>query len=298
MGQRPPPSQLAAGVYALPTQVARRQPVAVDQGRHAPLPLQVPSKEQSPFAGLLATQRCFGSACPSGTAEQVPTLPVTLQLAHRPPESASLQAELQQTPSVQKPLLHWSALVQAAPFGLRPHELFSQVLGGTQSASDLQVVRHALLAQMKLPQETSAGATQAPLPSQLEPGCSVVEPPQLGGLQGVELSKKAHSPPRHAPVVPQPPLGDWAHFSWGSGLPSATAMHNPMLPARLHALHASSQRELQQTPCAQKPERQSMSELHSAPSGCLPHLLSLQVLGGTQSVSLVQLRRQVLPLHT
>ena len=60
-GQLPPPSQLTAGVKTLPAQLALRQPVAVDQGLHAPLPLQLPSFEQSPPAGLLATHRCLGS---------------------------------------------------------------------------------------------------------------------------------------------------------------------------------------------------------------------------------------------
>lgn len=63
-------------------------------------------------------------------------------------------------------------------------------------------------------------------------------------------------------------------------------------------MHASSQRALQQTPWAQIPEKQSMSELHSAPFGPLPHEWFLQVLGGTQSESFEQLVRQVLPLHT
>jgi len=90
----------------LPEHVDWRQPVVADHGLHAPLPLQVPSLEQSPFAAALALQRCFGSAWPLGTAEQVPTFPDTLQLMHRLAVVASLQAESQQTPSVQKPLLH------------------------------------------------------------------------------------------------------------------------------------------------------------------------------------------------
>jgi hypothetical protein len=61
-GQLPAPSQLAAGVKVLPLQLALRQPVAVDQALQAPLPLQVPSFEQSPDAASLATQRCLGSA--------------------------------------------------------------------------------------------------------------------------------------------------------------------------------------------------------------------------------------------
>ncbi len=69
--------------------------------------------------------------------------------------------------------------------GLRPQELFAQVLGGMQSVSLVQVERQALLLQMKLPQEESAGVTQEPLPSQWEVGCSDVDVAQLAGLQGV-----------------------------------------------------------------------------------------------------------------
>jgi len=213
MGQRPLPSQLAAGVYALPTQVARRQPVAVDQGRHAPLPLQVPSKEQSPLAGLLATQRCFGSACPSGTAEQVPTLPVTLQLAHRPPVGVSLQAELQQTPSVQKPLLHCVPVVQVAPLALRPQEWFTQVVGDRQSLSVAQATRQLLLRQVKVPQDTTAGVTQLPMPSQVDAGVRDEMFTQLAALQVVPLATYAQVPHQHAPVVPQVALSVTRHFS-------------------------------------------------------------------------------------
>lgn len=61
-GQFPWPSQLTAGVNVLPVQLAMRQPTQGSQGRHPPLPLHVPSLEQLPLAGLLAAQRCFGSA--------------------------------------------------------------------------------------------------------------------------------------------------------------------------------------------------------------------------------------------
>jgi hypothetical protein len=106
--QWPEPSQLATGVKALPGlgQLALRQPVLAGQGRHAPLPLHVPSVEQSPAAGLLAVHLCLGSDCPFPTNEHFPTLPATLQLMQRPPVEASEQALLQHTPSVQKPLSH------------------------------------------------------------------------------------------------------------------------------------------------------------------------------------------------
>ncbi len=74
-------------------------------------------------------------------------------------------------------------------------------------------------------------------------------------------------------------------------------MQKPTRPGRLQALQESLQAELQHTPWAQKPERHSMPELHSAAQGALPHELLMQVLGGAQSESLEQLLRQVVPLH-
>lgn len=101
--QLPFPSQLAAVVSVLPLQLACRQPVAVDHGRHAPAPLQVPSFPQFPADGLVARQRPLGSPPPETTGEQVPTLPETLQLRQSPAApAASVHAESQHTPSVQK----------------------------------------------------------------------------------------------------------------------------------------------------------------------------------------------------
>ena len=109
-------SQFAAAVKVLPEQLAKRHPVLVDHVAHAPAPLHVPLLEQSPLAGSLALQRDFGSLPPAGTGEQVPSLPFTLQLWHRLPDEASVHAELQHTPSVQKPLAHSVPLVHALPF--------------------------------------------------------------------------------------------------------------------------------------------------------------------------------------
>jgi hypothetical protein len=99
---------------------------------------------------------------------------------------ASAHALSQHTPSVQKPLWHWLALVQAAPFTLRPHELLTQVLGGTQSCASVagvQVVLQAPAAQVKVPQDCTAGVAQAPLPSQVEVGVTDDGPAHAAGLQ-------------------------------------------------------------------------------------------------------------------
>jgi hypothetical protein len=143
-GQLPFPSQYAAAVKTPAVQLALRQPLLVGQRPHAPAPSQVPVLEQSPLLRSLALQRAFGSAPPDETIEQVPTLPETLQLLHRPPVEASLHALSQQTPSVQNVLAHWLPAVQAAPLGLRPHEPLMHALGAMQSLSVLQGTTQAL----------------------------------------------------------------------------------------------------------------------------------------------------------
>lgn len=160
--QFPAPSQVAAGLKVLPEQLACWHPVLVDHGLQAPLPLQVPSFEQSPAAALLATHRCLGSGPPPRTGEQVPTFPDTLQLIHKPPWAAAPQAESQHTPSVQMPVPQSAPTVQTAPFGLSPHALFTHVLGATQSLSRLQLDRQAEPLQTKVPHDTSGGVTQRP----------------------------------------------------------------------------------------------------------------------------------------
>jgi hypothetical protein len=137
-GQLPLPVQLVVLVGVLPVQLWARQPMLVSQKSHLPAPSQVPFRPQLLWA--LARQRALGSAPPSGTGEQVPTLPVTLQLWHVP-VVASVQAVLQQTPSVQNPLRHWSALEQLAPFDFLPHDPFTHTLPAAQWASVVQLLR-------------------------------------------------------------------------------------------------------------------------------------------------------------
>lgn len=209
-GHTPLPSQLAAGANVLAVQVAPRQPVAVDHGRQAPAPLHVPSFAQFPLAALVAIQRAFRSEPPAATAEQVPILPATLQLMHNP-VVASLQAVLQQTPSVQKLLAHWVPVEQAAPAGFKPHELLTQVFGGTQSASSVQVFLHAPVAQMNVPHDWLAGVVHTPRPLHVDTGVADDVVAQTAALQLVPLVTNAHSPEVHRPVVPQVAVAVTAH---------------------------------------------------------------------------------------
>jgi hypothetical protein len=84
--------------------------------------------------------------------------------------ASSLQALSQHTPSVQCPLTHWPEAVQAAPIDFKPHDPRRQVLGETQSVSELQADLQAAPPQVKVPHEMLAGVTQVPAPSQAEAG--------------------------------------------------------------------------------------------------------------------------------
>lgn len=161
--------------------------------------------------------------------------------------------------------------MQAVPRDFKPQELPTQVLGGTQSASEAQLALQALPLHMKLPQLRLSGVIQAPAPSQVEAGVWDELEAQAAGLQLLPLSKNPHAPPLHAPVVPQVEGALTLHLAWGSGAPSLTAAHRPSEPARLQAMQAPEQAWLQHTPWAQFPDRHSPPALHAAPLGFNPH---------------------------
>lgn len=289
-------------------QLSLRQPVDADQGWHFPAPSQVPALLQSPLAGLLAAQRPLESEVPAGTLVHVPaaTVGVPLQVLHNPPELASAQALLQQTPSVQKPLWHWLALEQVAPFTLRPHDPFTQVAGGTQSlasVADVQLILHAPFSQTNPPHGWLDGVRQPPLPSQVEAGVTeddgvedeVVT--QTGAWQRVSVLKKAQVPLRQAPVVPQEDGSVVAHLPCGSGVSSGTGLHSPAELARLHAMHEPVQALSQHTPWAQKPDWHSPRSLQSVPLGLRPQEAPRQKLPSVHWESLVHDPKHALPLQ-
>jgi hypothetical protein len=108
VAQAPLPVQNGVGVKVDPVQLAVPQATLLEACVQAPEPLQVPVLPQVP----LPPHWPAGAAVPFGIAAQLPT-PLTLQ-AWQVPQGP----EPQQTPSVQKPLMHWLAVVQAWPFGL------------------------------------------------------------------------------------------------------------------------------------------------------------------------------------
>jgi len=85
-----------------------------------PAPSQVPSVPQE--GACLSTHIPCGSAAAAGLGVQMPSDEFNEQLRQAP-----WQAPAQQTPSTQKLLAHWLALVQACPFDLGPQLPLTQV---------------------------------------------------------------------------------------------------------------------------------------------------------------------------
>src|SRR5262245_17879890 len=81
---------------------------------------------------------------------------------------------------------------------------------------------------------------------------------------------------------------------WFSGsAPTGTSEQVPMVPDRAQERQVPVQLELQQTPCWQRPDAHSVPPVQAVPSGFFVHWPALQMLGETQSLSAVQVVRQV-----
>jgi hypothetical protein len=302
VAQVPVPEQNGCAVNIVPAVVPEQVgPLHMTEALacwQAPAPLQAPVLPQV----VLTAHWPAGAAIPVGIGEQLPR-PLTLQAWQVP------QAELpQQTPSVQKPLMHWLAVLQACPLGLSAQLLLVpapwQVSGATQSRSAVQVVLHTLLvvSQLKPPaQVEEVGAAQLPLPLQWEIGVKV-DPLQLWVPQEVAVPASWHAPaPLQAPVLPQGGLV--AHRPCGSSALAATGAQLPALPPTLQAWQVPHELELQQTPSTQLSlVWQSPVTAQACPSRFLvPQMLMTgsQMLGAWQSASTEQAALQaVVPLHT
>jgi hypothetical protein len=295
--QLPLPEQVGAGVKVVPVQLGLPHVTEVAAWVQAPAPLQVPVLPQ-----VVVTAHCpVGAAWPAEMFEQLPS-PFRLQAWQ-----VGQLALPQQTPLVQKPLMHWFEMLQAWPFGFSAQLLVvpepGQVKGATHSASLAQVVRQALvLPHWKLPGQAEAvGAAQAPEPLQCETGVNVA-PVQVAVPHETEVPPAWQCPaPSQAPVKPQGGLG--VHWLCGSGVLAATLAQLPALPVTLQAWQVGQAVALQQTPSTQLlPVKQSPVAVQVWPRRFLfPHRLVLgsQMFGDWQSASEAQAALQaVVPLQT
>jgi hypothetical protein len=98
--------------------------------------------------------------------------------------------------------------------------------------------------------------------------------------------------PLQVPSVSQvsaPLSAHWPSGSW----PAGTVLQVPAVPDSAHDRQVPAQVVPQQVPCSQNPELHCEAPAQALPSGFLPQLPFTQVLGVEQSVSIMQLVRQV-----
>lgn len=136
---------------------------------------------------------------------------------------------------------------------------------------------------------------QVPLPSQVPTGVAV-EPVHDAVPQLVPAGIGRHAPlPSQVPLNPQGGLA--AQPPCGSIAPAGTGRHVPALPATLHDAQVPQLAVEQQTPSTQLPLSHSAPAAQICPSRFLPHEPLLHTVPGTQSLSMAQAERQVVPLQ-
>ena len=151
-------------------------PLAQDPAVHVVVPPGKPHlvasvPVQVPLHGAVPLQAVRVPRGLPDTGEHVPILLGSLQLSHWP-----LQALLQHTPSTQFPFEHSAGAAQVAPSAFFPWQMPAAVqkLPAAHGWVALHESRHRVaLAHWVLRQAIVAGATQPPLPSQVDGGVSV-----------------------------------------------------------------------------------------------------------------------------
>jgi hypothetical protein len=199
-----PPRQAPAAVHSLVAalHICSRQTVPLGYVWQPPAPVHRPlvPQEAGPWSrqtrrGSVPPAAARGSGTSAPTATQRPRALGSAQNWHCPS-----QADSQQTPSAQKPDLHWLLWVQSWPSPRMPQLPLLQVAGATQSASEVQASLHASPWQMEGAQLIGDPTTQVPLPSQVEAGVSA-PPAHEGGRQTLPERALMHPPaPLHWPV--------------------------------------------------------------------------------------------------
>ena len=142
--QLPAPSHLLAGpIIAAPVQlIVTLQSVVALASAQAPAPLHCPVLPQGGAGGHAFATR---GAIPAAMLEQVPTLPVSLQLWHEPAHAPS-----QHTPSVQLLLMQSPLAAHTCPFGKGVPQIWStwrQITPAAHSVLEVQMMRQALAPQ-------------------------------------------------------------------------------------------------------------------------------------------------------
>jgi hypothetical protein len=271
-------TEAAVSALAALSQRPARQTVPSAYRRQPPEPSQVPSVPQ--LLGPWSWQARAGSVVPAArgsrvperTGVQVPRAPAEAQYWQRP-----AQAVLQQTPSTQLPLAHWSPLVQVWPLPRGPQLPLLQTLGATQSASAVQLCLQPPSWQMKGAQSSGWPLTHSPSPSHSEAPIKVRPALQMPMPQEVPAACLAQPPwPLHMPLWPQVCGESMRQMPWGSGMPTGTGTHSPMRSGWLQLTQPPVQAWLQHTPSEQNPLAHWSAPAQAAPGGRFPQEAPLQ----------------------
>lgn len=175
--QLPLPSHEPAAVCCPPVQLAVPHDAPAATFAHAPAWHEPVMPHTS---GVCAMHRLRGSGAPSLAGLHVPLGPVLTSALHA--WHAIVHAELQQRPSTQKPVAHWSAAAHGAPPASVGTQVplgpgFEQYVPVAQSLSAVQAPSQAVA----LPQSTPLGqgaaapaGVQLPAASQVRAGVSML----------------------------------------------------------------------------------------------------------------------------
>jgi hypothetical protein len=272
-------------------QAAGAQAVPAAKRSHAPFPSQKPVVPQ--LAAPAFVHVFVGSTPPAGTGAQVPADEGRAQDRHVP-----VHAVRQQAPCAQKPLAHSAPSAHAAPGALSPQEPLAHSAGASQSASVAQLALHAEAPQRNGKHDDAAGVTQAPAPSQVEPGVKVVVlAGQVAPPHGVPCANFWHAPAAHMPFVPQVAVACATQVFDGSGAPVATSPHVPIAPGSAHDLQEAAHAVPQHTPCAQNEDAHSEASEQNDPMPFLPHEVAWHTFGPTHWLSAEHEPKQRAPLQ-
>jgi hypothetical protein len=183
---------------------------------------------------------------------------------------------------------------------LRPQEpLLLHTAGGAQSLSVVHEFLHTAAPHWYGKQGDGFGVTHLPAPSHADTPVKVVEP--AGHDDPWQVVPWAYSwqvpVPSHLPFVPQEPVPWSRHVAVGSTVPAGTLLQVPAEPGSAHDWHLPPQRELQQTPCEQKPVAHSASLEHNAGGTFNPHEFATQLFGDLHCRLVAQLLKHWVPLH-
>jgi hypothetical protein len=190
--------------------------------------------------------------------------------------------------------MHSIADVHVDPFVFCTQTLPTQLKPATQSELPAQLVLHVVAPQTYGLHDFSIPAAHVPVASHRP--ATVWAPAMHESMpQTVPTAYLRHAPaPSHAPSRPQVEAPASLHCPPGS-CPSGTFLQVPSLPLIAHDLQVPVHAVMQQRPCAQIFELHSASAPQIAPIGFGPQLPLWQLLGATQSASVMHVVRQVLP---